>query len=187
MKNSNKTTISVIENTLFLSRWLLLAVYMGLSIGLAIYCFKFTQELWHMISSVGTITTEEVMLGILGLVDIAMVANLVIMVNIGSYSIFIREINPDKVNNRPRFMNNITAGGLKTKLATSLIGVSSIHLLKTFIEAASHDKAHLVTREMVIIMVGIHLVFVISAFALAKIDATHTHNTFPAKDEDSHN
>lgn len=170
IKPSNNPILSVIEFVLFGSRWLLLIPFIGLSVGLAIYCWKFAIELWEMILHVQTLTTEMTMLGILGLVDIAMVANLVIMVNIGGYFIFLRELKVDQIPNRPRFMNHITAGGLKTKMATSLVGVSSIHLLKKFIEAASEDKMHEITWKSISIMLVIHAIFIVSGVALAFID-----------------
>jgi len=180
----NNGLLTLVEGSLFLSRWLLLIPYLGLSIGLGIYCWKFALELWEMVIHVQTLTTETTMLGILGLVDIAMVANLVIMVNVGGYSIFIREINPDDVTHKPRFMNHITAGGLKTKMATSLIGVSSIHLLKKFIEAASIDRSHQVAWSGLAMLLVIHGLFIVSAIALAFVDKIgHGPHTDPSQDK----
>jgi len=168
--------VPFVENILFASRWFLVLLYIGLTLGLGIYCFKFSEELISMMWNFSTITTETAMLGILGLVDITMVANLIIMVTIGGYSIFIREIDPNAVNNRPRFMSNITAGGLKTKLATSLIGVSSIHLLKKFIESASESGTHHLNWYTLGMLLAIHFIFIVSAIALALIDyIPHSH------------
>lgn len=125
------------------------------------------------------LSSEMTMLALLGLVDIVMVCNLVIMIAIGSYSIFIREISPDAITNRPRFMNHITASGLKVKMGSSLIGVSSIHLLKKFIETS--DANNVVNWNSVGALLAIHGIFILSTLALAYID-----RPFPSPKEDKH-
>lgn len=167
--------LSTIEHLLFTSRWILIITSFGLNIGLVFYAIKFCQELWHMAATFLHADSETVMLALLGLVDIAMLANLVIMISLGSYSIFIREIDPKTVTNRPRFMNHITASGLKVKMGSSLVGVSSIHLLKKFIETA--DENNETDWLRITILIVIHLIFVVSTFALAYIDRPYpTHN-----------
>ncbi len=167
--------ISFPEKILFGSRWLLMILYLGLSLGLGLYVYKFVLELWEMTMHIASLTTETTMIGLLGLVDIVMVANLVVMVTIGSFSIFLKEIVPDEVKHRPRFMNGITASGLKTKLATSLIGISSIHLLKKFIESASTEHTPDIHWTYLWMMIAIHVLFIVSALALSKIDVAHNH------------
>jgi uncharacterized protein (TIGR00645 family) len=162
--------LSFIERSIFASRWLLVVTSLGLSVGLALYAYKFCQELWHMASEIGELNSEKTMLYLLGLVDIAMLANLVVMISIGGYSIFVREIDPKTIENRPRFMNHITASGLKVKMGSALIGVSSIHLLKKFVETAESSNVDAANWHKIGILVGIHLVFVVSTFALAYID-----------------
>jgi len=174
MKYSNTKTLNLVESTLFASRWILFLLYLGLCIGLALYSYKFVQELLLMAKNIQELTTELTMLSLLGLVDIAMVGNLVIMIAIGGYSIFIREINPEHISNRPRFMNHITASGLKVKMGSSLIGVSSIHLLKKFIETAENHDGHSTTDWSKIgVLLAIHGVFVVSTVALSYIDRPH--------------
>jgi len=150
---------------------------LGLSIGLALYTFKFCQELYHMASTIQSATSEMTMLALLGLVDIAMVSNLVVMIAIGGYSIFVREINPKDIENRPRFMNHITASGLKVKMGSSLIGVSSIHLLKRFVETAEHNGSGTDWNQIGALL-AIHGIFVVSTIALAYID-----RPYPSKEE----
>lgn len=176
----NSKTISFIEKFLFSSRWLLAILYAGLCSALLLYTYKFGIELWHMIYSIQEMSSEHTMLALLGLVDISMVANLVTMIVIGGYSIFIREINPHVIENRPRFMNHITASGLKVKMTSSLMGISSIHLLKKFIESAE-SSADTLNWTKIGILLAIHGMFVVSTVALSYIDRPHNN-----KGEKSH-
>jgi len=181
-----KTPLNFAEKALFTSRWILYVLYSGLSIGLVLYCYKFCVELWHMALEIQSLSTEMTMLSLLGLVDIVMVANLVIMIAVGSYSIFIREISPDSITNRPRFMNHITASGLKVKMGSSLIGVSSIHLLKKFIESAENHHANSSDWNSIGILLAIHGIFIISTIALAYIDRPHPSPKNDAHGEEKH-
>lgn len=169
--------VRIIERFIFSSRWLLVILYTLLNVGLALYTFKFIEELWEMLRQIRTLNTEMAMLSLLSLVDITMVANLVVMVNVGGYSIFIREIDPRKFANKPRFMKNITSSGLKTKMGSSLVGVSSIHLLKLFIQAASASDGHgggeAPTWLHLSMALAIHLTFVVSTLVLAVIENSH--------------
>jgi uncharacterized protein (TIGR00645 family) len=165
--------LNVLERSIFASRWMLAATSLGLSWGLALYLYKFCQELWHMTSEIGELSSEKTMLYLLGLVDIAMLSNLVVMISIGGYSIFVREIDPKMITNRPRFMNHITASGLKVKMGSSLIGVSSIHLLKQFVETSEASNIDASSWHKIGILVLVHLVFVVSTVALAYIDKPH--------------
>lgn len=166
--------LNLAERCLFVGRWMLFVLYLGLCVGLALYSYKFVIELWHMATNIQSLSTEMTMLALLGLVDIVMVANLVIMIAIGSYFIFIKEISPNSIPDRPRFMNHITASGLKVKMGSSLIGVSSIHLLKKFIETAdgSHTNSPFDWNRMGALL-SIHAIFIVSTIALAYIDKQH--------------
>jgi uncharacterized protein (TIGR00645 family) len=169
--------INKFEKVLIGSRNILVVLYGGLALGLGAYSYKFMQELYELIISIHRVTTEIAMLSLLGLVDIVMLANLVVMIYVGGYSIFIKELNPKSISHRPRFMNHITASGLKVKMGSSLIGVSSIHLLKKFVEIAeSHEDINIVK---ICILIGIHLVFIVSTVALSYIDKPYK----PGKDE----
>lgn len=152
------------EKIIFETRWTLAPLYLGLLAGLCIYCLKFMELLYGMIVHVGGAETEQVMLDLLGLVDITMVANLVYMVMIGGYSIFIREIHFHKMADKPRFLNNINSGTLKIKLSMSLVGVSGVHLLKDFMNA-DHLGWDVVGKRL-----AVHGIFVISSIGLALTD-----------------
>lgn len=162
---------------IFLSRWLQAPLYLGLIVAQAVYVYRFLLELGHLIgfallghspsASVPTDVTDAetvIMLSVLGLIDVVMIANLLIMVIVGGYETFVSRLNLKGHPDQPEWLSHVNAGILKVKLATALIGISSIHLLKTFINAAKHPS------EMMLWQVVIHVTFVASAVALAWID-----------------
>ena len=122
------------------------------------------QELWHLVSDVGHLTENEVMLLVLGLVDVVMIANLLIMVIIGGYETFVSRINLKNHPDQPEWLSHVNANVLKVKLAMAIVGISSIHLLQTFINAANTSSETMLWQTI------IHVTFVISAVALAMID-----------------
>jgi len=122
------------------------------------------QELWHLITDVGHLSENDVMLLVLGLVDVVMIANLLIMVIIGGYETFVSRINLKNHPDQPEWLSHVNANVLKVKLAMAIVGISSIHLLQTFINASQ------VSSETMLWQTVIHLTFVISAVALALID-----------------
>ena len=122
------------------------------------------QELWHLVSDVGNLTENDVMLLVLGLVDVVMIANLLIMVIIGGYETFVSRINLRGHPDQPEWLSHVNANVLKVKLAMAIVGISSIHLLQTFINAANTDPNTMLWQTI------IHVTFVISAVALAAID-----------------
>lgn len=152
---------SAIEALIFSSRWFQAPLYLGLIVAGLLYTYKFLIELIHLASSVNTITEEVLMLGVLTLVDITMVANLLIMVIIGGYATFVSRIDLQSHPDKPDWLDKIDAGTLKVKLATALVGISGIHLLKSFINIK--DK----TSDQVMWQVIIHVVFLGSAVLLA--------------------
>lgn len=156
----NKTE-SFFEKIIFASRWIQAPLYIGLIIGGILYAYKFIIELIHLCTTINELTETALMLGILTLVDITMVANLLIMVIIGGYSTFVSRLDIDKHEDKPEWLQKINAGTLKVKLAGSLIGVSGIHLLITFINIKSYES------EQVMWQVIIHLVFLLSSVLLA--------------------
>jgi uncharacterized protein (TIGR00645 family) len=180
---------------IFLSRWLQAPLYLGLIVAQAVYVYRFLVELWHLIgfalfahspsaSVTADVTDTEtvVMLSVLGLIDVVMIANLLIMVIVGGYETFVSRLRLEGHPDQPEWLSHVNAGILKVKLATALIGISSIHLLKTFINAAKHDT------KMILWQVVIHVTFVASAIALAWIDrltfraAVHPLGTQPSTD-----
>ena len=122
------------------------------------------EELKHLIADGASLTENDVMLLVLGLIDVVMIANLLIMVIIGGYETFVSRINLRNHPDQPEWLSHVNANVLKVKLAMAIIGISSIHLLKTFIDA---DK---IEPEVMMWQVLIHLAFVASAVALAVID-----------------
>ncbi len=149
------------ERIVFASRWIQAPIYGGLILGTILYTYKFFVELVHLCSTVNSITEEVLMLGILTLVDITMVLNLLIMVIIGGYSTFVSRIHLDKHEDRPDWLEKINAGTLKVKLAGALVGISGIHLLKSFIDINKKDP------NQVKWQVIIHIVFLFSTLTLA--------------------
>jgi uncharacterized protein (TIGR00645 family) len=122
------------------------------------------QELWHLVSDVGHLTENDVMLLVLGLVDVVMIANLLIMVIIGGYETFVSRIQLRGHPDQPEWLSHVNANVLKVKLAMAIVGISSIHLLQTFINASQTDSNTMLWQTI------IHLTFVASAIALALID-----------------
>jgi uncharacterized protein (TIGR00645 family) len=157
----NKKVEHVFERAIFASRWLQAPLYGGLIVASALYAFKFLKELIHLCATVNTITEEVLMLGVLTLVDITMVANLLIMVIVGGYATFVSKIHLDAHEDRPEWLEKINAGTLKVKLAGALVGVSGIHLLKTFINVTQK------TQNEIMWQVVIHVVFLFSTLMLA--------------------
>lgn len=149
------------ENLIFSSRWLQAPLYAGLILGGLLYTYKFIVELIHLCTSVNEITETVLMLGLLTLVDITMVANLLIMVIIGGYSTFVSRLDIDKHEDKPEWLQKIDAGTLKVKLAGSLVGVSGIHLLQTFINIKNQESEHVMWQVI------IHFLFLTSALMLA--------------------
>jgi uncharacterized protein (TIGR00645 family) len=162
---------------IFFSRWLQASLYLGLIVAQSVYVYRFLLELWHLIdfalfggqasASISKEVTDPetiVMLTVLGLIVVVMIANLLIMVIVGGYETFVSRLNLRGHPDQPEWLSHVNAGILKVKLATALIGISSIHLLMTFINAdKTSDKAMLW-------QVIIHVTSVASAIALAWID-----------------
>jgi uncharacterized protein (TIGR00645 family) len=170
---------STLASFIFLSRWLQAPLYFGLILAQAVYVYRFLLELWHLFgfalfdhapprSTPAGVTDPEtiVMLSVLGLIDVVMIANLLIMVIVGGYETFVSRLNLKGHPDQPEWLSHVNAGVLKVKLATALIGISSIHLLKTFINAGGLGM----TETQMLWQVTIHLTFVLSAIALAWID-----------------
>ncbi len=152
---------------IFASRWLQLPLYLGLIVAQCVYVYQFWQELMHllgMVLQVGRINETEIMLVVLGLIDVVMIANLLIMVIIGGYETFVSRLYLEGHPDQPEWLSHVNASVLKVKLATAIIGISSIHLLKTFINA-EHLSQHVIMWQVVI-----HLTFLVSALAISATD-----------------
>jgi uncharacterized protein (TIGR00645 family) len=153
-----------VGNLIFLSRWLQAPLYLGLIVAQGVYVYQFMVELEHLVSDIGHLDEADVMLLVLGLVDVVMIANLLIMVIIGGYETFVSRIQIDEHPDQPEWLSHVNANVLKVKLAMSIVGISSIHLLKTFIDASQ------IPNDKIMWQVIIHVTFVLSALALAFID-----------------
>jgi len=160
---------------IFSSRWLQLPLYLGLIVAQGVYVVQFARELWHLLTQAliggnlqvdGTAHSPEVaiMLSVLGLIDVVMISNLLIMVIVGGYETFVSRLNLETHPDQPEWLSHVNAAVLKVKLATAIIGISSIHLLKTFIEADTKTTQEMLWQTL------IHLTFVVSAVAIAWID-----------------
>lgn len=174
------------EGFMFWSRWVQAPLYTGLALGSFLYLIKFFQELYHTFQQTAMLGEIEMMLRILGLVDISMVMNLVVMVTIGGYSIFTSKIDVESHEDKPLWLEGLDAGQLKIKLATSLASISGVQLLKTFIDY--RDAAEKAGSEGIIIEIVIHMVFIISALLLAqteKITHSYKHGSHAQKEENT--
>lgn len=149
------------EGIIFSSRWFQAPLYLGLIVAGMLYAYRFLVELIHLASTVNSITEEVLMLGVLTLVDITMVANLLVMVIIGGYATFVSRIDLQGHPDKPDWLDKIDAGALKVKLATALVGISGIHLLKAFINIKEK------TSDQIMWQVIIHVVFLLSSVMLA--------------------
>ncbi|MDM4765658.1 TIGR00645 family protein [Pelomonas sp. SE-A7] len=170
---------------IFASRWLQLPLYLGLILAQAVYVFQFWTELVHLIeaafgnqqalqtlvTSIGYQGAEVIklnetilMLVVLGLIDVVMISNLLIMVIVGGYETFVSRMDLEGHPDQPEWLSHVNASVLKVKLATAIIGISSIHLLKTFINANNY------TEKVLLWQTVIHVVFLLSAMAIAYTD-----------------
>jgi uncharacterized protein (TIGR00645 family) len=173
---------------MFASRWLQVPLYLGLIVAQAVYVWQFVLELWHLIETVflhtgplpaGSPSPEVVvMLTVLALIDVVMISNLLIMVIIGGYETFVSRIDLNDHPDEPEWLSHVNANVLKVKLATAIIGISSVHLLQTFIRAQSTPNDKIMWQTIM------HLAFVASAVGLAFIDRLLS--TSPAEHTRSH-
>ncbi|TSE34922.1 YqhA family protein [Tepidimonas charontis] len=192
--------IAPLPKLIFASRWLQLPLYIGLIVAQAVYVYHFWVELVHLIeaafgntaaldklvTSIGYVPDKPldglnetiIMLVVLALIDVVMISNLLIMVIVGGYETFVSRLRLEGHPDQPEWLNHVNAGVLKVKLATAIIGISSIHLLKTFINAANY------TEKVLLWQTVIHGIFLLSALAIALTERLIHH---PANDKaDTH-
>ena len=167
------------ESFIFWSRWIQAPMYAGLILASFLYVYKFFIELYHLWAGVGAYSEAKVMLSVLGLVDITMVINLLVMVTIGGYSIFTSKMNLDGQEDKPMWLEHLDAGRLKIKLAASLASISGVHLLKTFIDVRGAQEFEGI--EGIAVEVAIHLTFILSALLLAY--AEKIQHAYPSEGE----
>ncbi|MEY2659899.1 MAG: hypothetical protein RLZZ123_1071 [Pseudomonadota bacterium] len=183
---TNKQAPAALPRVIFASRWLQLPLYLGLIAAQAVYVWHFWIELLHLLeaamgnqtalqalvdgighkSETGVTRLNEtiIMLVVLALIDVVMISNLLIMVIVGGYETFVSRMYLEDHPDQPEWLNHVNASVLKVKLATAIIGISSIHLLKTFINAANYEEKVLIWQTV------IHITFLLSALAIAYTD-----------------
>ena len=175
---------------IFASRWLQLPLYLGLIVAQGVYVFLFGKELWHLIHEAPGLGEQQIMLIVLGLIDVVMISNLLVMVIVGGYETFVSRLRLHGHPDQPEWLSHVNASVLKVKLAMAIIGISSIHLLKTFIavgplnglpfcppEMVATAAANLgegrcsaLTADGVLWQTLIHIVFILSAIGIAWTD-----------------
>jgi uncharacterized protein (TIGR00645 family) len=158
---------------IFSSRWLQLPLYLGLIVAQCVYVFLFLKELWHLVTHATSFGEQQIMLVVLGLIDVVMISNLLIMVIIGGYETFVSRLGLQDHPDQPEWLSHVNASVLKIKLAMAIIGISSIHLLRTFIEAGNIGSAGRTTdytETGIILQTVIHVVFIFSAIGIAWVD-----------------
>ncbi|CAN5777292.1 TIGR00645 family protein [soil metagenome] len=156
---------------IFASRWLQLPLYLGLIVAQGVYVFLFLKELLHLVLTSGSVTEQGAMLIVLGLIDVVMISNLLIMVIVGGYETFVSRMQLNRHPDQPEWLSHVNASVLKIKLAMAIIGISSIHLLRTFIEAGTlgSDKSTY-TEAGIMWQAIIHALFILSAMGVAFVD-----------------
>ena len=156
---------------IFSSRWLQLPLYLGLIVAQAVYVVLFLKELWHLVLHTFDFSEQQIMLVVLGLIDVVMISNLLIMVIVGGYETFVSRLQLERHPDQPEWLSHVNASVLKIKLAMAIIGISSIHLLRTFIEAGSLGSGKTnYTETGVMWQTIIHGLFILSAIGIAYVD-----------------
>jgi len=157
---------------IFGSRWLQLPLYIGLIVAQVVYVVLFLKELWHLVNHSFDFSEQQIMLAVLGLIDVVMISNLLVMVIVGGYETFVSRLNLQGHPDEPEWLSHVNASVLKIKLAMAIIGISSIHLLRTFIEAGALGSARAsnYTETGVMWQTIIHTVFILSAVGIAYVD-----------------
>lgn len=164
-------TLRPLPALIFSSRWLQLPLYLGLIVAQGVYVFLFLKELIHLVVHASGFSEQQIMLVVLGLIDVVMISNLLMMVIVGGYETFVSRLGLQGHPDQPEWLSHVNAGILKVKLAMAIVGISSIHLLRTFIEAGyvGTDKSTY-TVSGIVLQTVIHSVFILSAIGIAYVD-----------------
>lgn len=182
MSQTDPSPMQPLPSLIFSSRWLQLPLYLGLIVAQGVYVILFVKELWHLIHGSFSFSEQEIMLIVLALIDVVMISNLLVMVIVGGYETFVSRMRLEGHPDQPEWLSHVNASVLKVKLAMAIIGISSIHLLKTFIEAGSLGalpqcatvaegiQCSAVTEAGVMWQTIIHMTFIVSAIGIAYTD-----------------
>ena len=173
--------LNPLATLIFSSRWLQLPLYLGLILAQGVYVVLFMKELWHLLHGATQLSEQLIMLAVLGLIDVVMISNLLVMVIVGGYETFVSRLRLEGHPDQPEWLSHVNASVLKVKLAMAIIGISSIHLLKTFIEAgtlglpvcasvAAGTPCTRFSADGVMWQTIIHCVFILSAIGIAYTD-----------------
>jgi uncharacterized protein (TIGR00645 family) len=206
MQQKQPVRLGPLPALIFSSRWLQLPLYLGLIVAQGVYVVLFIKELWHLVHGATSLSEQDIMLLVLGLIDVVMISNLLMMVIVGGYETFVSRLRLENHPDQPEWLSHVNASVLKVKLAMAIIGISSIHLLKTFIEVgglgelpfcgtadafaaaemASVAKSKLktcttVTQIGVLWQTIIHTVFILSAIGIAWTDKLMQNDGHKAK------
>lgn len=198
MTQTSERPLNPLPALIFSSRWMQLPLYLGLIVAQGVYVVLFVKELWHLIAHATTYSEQLIMLAVLGLIDVVMISNLLVMVIVGGYETFVSRLRLEGHPDQPEWLSHVNASVLKVKLAMAIIGISSIHLLKTFIAigALGADPAMVATAASVadegaaktvyteagvMWQTIIHCVFILSAIGIAYTDKLMAQTTKPHK------
>jgi uncharacterized protein (TIGR00645 family) len=157
------------ERAMYSARWLLAPIYLGLSLALLALGIKFFTELAHVLPHIMTVSEMDLILLVLSLVDISLVGGLIVMVMFSGYENFVSQLDLDDGHDKLNWLGKLDTGSLKNKVAASIVAISSIHLLKIFMNAQQIDN------DKLLWFVVIHLTFVLSAFAMGYLDKLTRH------------
>jgi uncharacterized protein (TIGR00645 family) len=191
-RDSQPARLGPLPALIFSSRWLQLPLYLGLIVAQGVYVVLFLQELWHLVAEATTLGEQQMMLIVLGLIDVVMISNLLMMVIVGGYETFVSRLRLENHPDQPEWLSHVNASVLKVKLAMAIIGISSIHLLKTFIAAGNLTGLPMCTPAEILAMEEavehgvqtcsrltptgvmwqtiIHTIFILSALGIAATD-----------------
>jgi uncharacterized protein (TIGR00645 family) len=168
--------LSYMSWIIFSSRWMQLPLYLGLIVAQGVYVILFVKELFHLIVGATSLSEQLIMLAVLGLIDVVMISNLLVMVIVGGYETFVSRLNLQGHPDQPEWLSHVNASVLKVKLAMAIIGISSIHLLKTFIAIGSLGAdGSAYTEAGVMWQTIIHMIFILSAIGIAWTDNLMSH------------
>ncbi len=170
-KSDDRQHLRFLGALIFGSRWLQVPLYLGLIVAQCVYVFLFLKELTHLISHAASFSEQQIMLIVLALIDVVMISNLLVMVIVGGYETFVSRLDLEGHPDQPEWLSHVNASVLKIKLAMAIIGISSIHLLKTFIEAGNlGTQGAKFTESGVMWQTIIHCTFILSAMGIAYVD-----------------
>ena len=159
----------IIENLMVRSRWLLAPIYLGLSLALIALAITFFREAWHLFAIILDASEADVVLIVLSLVDISLVGGLLVMVMLSGYENFVSELDTKGDSSQLKWLGKMDASSLKMKVAASIVAISSIHLLRMFMNLQNVDQ------DYIMWYVIIHLTFVVSAFTMGTLDRITKH------------